>query len=245
MIGMIKMYKKLRIGNLPGIMFCLIFSMFFLSKTLLFVSAFDFEESEFDYDLENYLGYYIINEEHIEERIQDYSININGEIAVAAGRYINIYDENGNYQYGYAMGSSDSCAINLTQSKIEIYRLRQRDLIRMDKNTGIISISAIKKSSVNEKELSKVSANMRSSITRIDGAEYKLNSTLTEVKKIDQSGNEIIIYSSKGLKNNLDIFYSIAIFIIVVVIVIVYIKSIKSKSEKAVDNSLVSENDLE
>lgn len=87
--------------------------------------------------------YNIIHSEQIDERINDYAINENNEVAVATAKYINIYDENGIFLYGYSLSIYEAYAIDFHIDGIDIYRVRQQDLIRLDKEGHIVSVLSV------------------------------------------------------------------------------------------------------
>lgn len=224
--------KKLCHGKIFDCALCT-FTFFWLlfSNSILNVYAFDFEEKELNYNESEYSNFHLINEELKNERINDYDINEKNEIAVATNKYINIYNEFGDYLYGYSVFCSGAYAIDFDIDKIDIYRIKQGDLIRMNRNGDIINIADIESNPKNEKELSKVLDNMRKTVKNAGEYRYKINSSLTTLIQIDSKGNKVLIYKTKNLTRIKGILFTIIIFSIVI---FVFLK-VKAKNHNPSD----------
>ena len=142
-------------------------------------------------------------------------------------KYINIYDSYGNYLYGYSVGFSGAYAIDLYDDTIEIYRIRQNDLIRLDNTGNIISVTLIDNSPVNQEKISKVLSEMRSSIKYVGNDKYELNSSLTKLTKIDSNNNETLIYYMDTVNSYGDLFFIFC----VAFVAILFIFNIMKKSK--------------
>lgn len=228
MIGMIKIYmKKLWHGKFSIIIHYVIISIVCINLITDKVYAFDFDEKNFEFQSADYSDFFIINNEYNSERIDDYAINNKNEIAVATKKYINIYDSYGNYLYGYSVGFSGAYAIDLYDDTIEIYRIRQNDLIRLDNTGNIISVTLIDNSPANQEKISKVLSEMRSSIKYVGNDKYELNSSLTKLTKIDSNNNETLIYYMDTVNSYGDLFFIFC----VAFVAILFIFNIMKKSK--------------
>ncbi|MDE6707933.1 MAG: hypothetical protein K2K06_07865, partial [Oscillospiraceae bacterium] len=113
--------KKLWLGNLIISVTCFIF---ILSPVKTF--AFDFDESEAENVIDSYKNYEIINENQSYERVDDFSINEIGNIAVATNSYVNFYNNNGEFLYGINIPTvSVAVAIEYTEIMLEVYEVRK------------------------------------------------------------------------------------------------------------------------
>lgn len=178
-------------------------------------NAFDFELSDTPYGDSYYSGFSLADKEIKNCQVEDFSVNDNNEIAVATKKGINIYDQNGSFLYGYminTMGSSYS--IDFHNDTIEIYRGRPQDYICLNKNGSIIMKGFIdEKNNANKIAVNKISQNKGQRYRKYNGFDLELNSTMTELIKIDENGEQIEIYSAGTVYRTIIITIIIFIFI--------------------------------
>ena len=184
-----------------------------------YASAFEFDGTTVTDDYGSGC-YNIIHSEQKDERINDYAINENNEIAVATAKYINIYDENGVFLYGYSLSISGAYAIDFYIDGIDIYRVRQQDLIRLDKEGHIVSVLSVESTPENDKIISDIHKNMRQTSKEYNGYQYKMNSSLTKLERIGSDGTKLIIYASSESSILFDCLFVISVVAIVTVILI-------------------------
>lgn len=189
-------------------------------------NAFDFEVSDSPYDNSYYSGFSLTGEETKNCQVEDFSVNDNNEIAVATKKGINIYDQNGSFLYGYiinTMGSSYS--IDFHNDTIEIYRGRPQDYICLNKNGSIIIKGFIdEKNNANKIAVNNISQSKGQRYRKYNGFNLELNSTMTELIKIDENGEQIVIYSAGTVFRTIIVTVITLIIITAIVFIIIFLK---------------------
>ncbi len=171
--------------------------------------------------------YQLIYEEYSYERIGDYSINSAGEIAVATRGYINIYDENGIFLYGYSLPfDAGAYAIEFSEDEIKLYLIRQNSIVLLDRKGNVISTYDVNEKGQDQAEFNKMQDNMRLQTLMIKNNTFKLNSTFTKLSKTLQNGEEIIIYHTE---TSCDVYEIIFYFLFSVVVIMILIYTIRRK----------------
>lgn len=195
-------------------------------------NAFDFEVSDTPYDDSYYSGFSLADEEIKNCQVEDFSVNDNNEIAVATKKGINIYDQNGYFLYGYivnTMGSSYS--IDFHNDTIEIYRGRPQDYICLNKNGSIINKGFIdEKNNDNKIAVNNISQSKGQRYRKYNEFDLELNSTMTELVKIDENGEKNVIYSAGTVYRTIIITIIIFIFITAIGFIIIFSRKIKRNS---------------
>ena len=211
--------KKLWLGNLVISVTCFIFIIFILSPVKTF--AFDFDESEAENVIDSYKNYEIINENQSYERVDDFSINEIGNIAVATNSYVNFYNNNGEFLYGINIPTlSGAFAIEYTGIMLEIYEVRtNRFVVLNSENAKIMKAIKIQKNKYNYAEIKKIEESFRPAYKKTTEYTYFLNATLSEVSRMGSDGEKLIIYHMNDDANFLDFLSAIMIFFIAVVII--------------------------
>ena len=134
----------------------------------------------------------IISKEHNDSRIQCISVNSKGEIAVSIGEYINVYDSDGSYLYGYYIASPKPNVISLHDNYIEIYFDIYSSYFTIDRNGVVDSMRNINFSSGNKKLSDSLYTYSHASKWNVGDITYI--SSGDELIKRDCDGNESIIY---------------------------------------------------
>lgn len=175
----------------------------------------------------------IISKEHNDSRIQCISVNSKGEIAVSIGEYINVYDSDGNYLYGYYIASPKPNIISLHDNYIEIYFNIYSSYFTIDHNGAIDKMRNINISSSNKKLSDSLYSYSHAGKWNVSDITYI--SSGDELIKRDCDGNELIIYkmseiAKKSEINDLTIaMVFFFIFIILFILNIIWKFSVEKK----------------
>lgn len=151
----------------------------------------DFDEiSESDRDF--YLQSRIINRENKESEIDCISVNSNHEVAVAVKNYINVYNADGKYLYGYYIPTSKSKLISLHCENIEVYVDVFDVYFTIDRQGQVENLKYVSNSLNNRKIMGDLLVYANESQWTIDGLTFYSN--CKELSKSDNLGNSVIIY---------------------------------------------------
>lgn len=174
-------------------------------------------------DKEIYSSCKLVHKECTSSEIQCVSVNENNEVAVSVGSYINVYDPDGKYLYGYYAATPKPKYISLHDDYIEVYVDIYRVYFTIDKNGTVDHLYHIKNSTSNQKVVrnllvyAKVYANEME--WNLDDAQYY--ATDVELKKTDNSGTTITIYkmSENAIKSrNIDFCIAMVFFCLLVIV---------------------------
>lgn len=166
--------------------------------------------------------------ENRSERVGDYDINENHEIAVATDEYINIYDENGAFLYGYSVSAAGGAyAIDFHTDGMDVYLLRREELIRLDNKGGVLSVSSV---AADDSAVSEMKADMRKASKVYADCEYRLNASLTRLVKVYPNGEEQMIYETSPYRRMADFIFVAALLLIVFTIFCIFVKRKRSAS---------------
>lgn len=146
-------------------------------------------------------------------------------IAVATDEYINIYDENGAFLYGYSVSVSGAYAIDFHTDGIELYLLRQEEWIRLDDKGSVISVSSV---TADDSAVSEMTADMRQATKVYADCEYRLNASLTKLVKVNSNGETLLIYETSAYRRAADFAYVAVIPLVALTIFGICIKRKRS-----------------
>ena len=152
----------------------------------------------------------IVHRECTDSEIQCISVNEEHEVAVAVDSYINVYDSNGNYQYGYSIPTSKYKLISMHSDCIEVYIDIYHTYYTIDKS-GNAKVFRNLLRYANESEW--------------DLGDTKYNATDYELSKTDGNGNIITIYKMSEAKSAHTKASYLPVFVIVfVAICLIFVK---------------------
>ncbi len=172
---------------------------------------------------ENYKEIYssckLVHKECTSSEIQSISVNDNNEVAVSVGSYINVYDPDGKYLYGYYAATPKPKYISLHDDYIEVYVDIYRAYFTIDKNGKVDHLYHIKNSTSNQKAVRNLQVYKDEKEWNLDDAQYY--ATADELKKTDNSGTTVTIYkiSENAIKSrNIDIFIAMVFFCLLIIV---------------------------
>ena len=134
-----------------------------------------------------------IKSEHNEGRIQCVSVNSKQEIAVSIGTYVNVYDFEGNYIYGYYISTTKPNVISLHNQNIEVYIDIYKCYFVINQESTVSPMYRIESSKNNSIISNELYDFAHSSEWRV--GDITLVSTGDKLLKKDRIGNEVTIYS--------------------------------------------------
>ncbi len=202
-------------------------------------------------DLEKYKERYsvsLIDERPENLAIRCFDVSKSGLVAIGNEKgsesIIQVYDNNFNFIYGFTFEYEGSYNIEWRDEYISIYYIRSDIAVTYNEKAEIISIEAVDNTADNDIYLSTV---LRDSEREIGGVKYKVKndmgilnffigqSSYSQLVKIDNLGNEIILYDYNSflLIKTIIVFLFIIIFVSFVIIHLVFdIKKNLSKQKR-------------
>ena len=159
----------------------------------------------------------IIHRECTDSEIQCISVNEGHEVAVAVDSYINIYDSNGKYQFGYFIPTSKYKLISMHSNCIEVYIDIYNAYFTIDKNGNVDNLLYVSDRNRNTKVF-------RDLLTYANESEWilgetKYNASDIELSQTDGNGIKTTIYKMSETERAYTKANILPIFIIVFLIV--------------------------
>ncbi len=133
-----------------------------------------------------------IKSEYNDGRIQCVSLNEQGDIAVSTGRYINVYDDDGAYQYGYYVNLDRLNLISLHENYVEVCNYVFKCYFIIDRNGEVHNMKHITFDAENNRVYHTLYDQTHANHWDLNG--YTYVSSGDKLVKVDEDGSETIIY---------------------------------------------------
>ena len=158
----------------------------------------------------------VINEEAGFESISCFDVSENGLVAVGVqngiNNFVNIYDNNGSFLYGYSVGIDGTFGIEFDNDNLIIHLVRSDIAILIDENGNYLEINSIKNNYDNDSYWNNV---IFAKAKEINDSKYQLTNSSGFLKFFAPSYSQLIKTSSDGTQTILiDVSSEYSVYII-------------------------------
>ena len=218
-----KLWHGKRLLNII-VMIAMNISIFMLTNAT--VEAFDLQTSEVNIsgDEDLYDKILLLSKEEM-GNIECFSVNSDGEIAVGVSNNINIYDAEGNYQYGYHLPVSGAYIIELDSEVMSIYLHRKQSYIQIDETGEVQKAFKVTDTLNNQKVVNKLMSDRKNKVSVNDTKYFIKNNKLI---KEDLKEDQIIIFDGSNHASFKGIIF-VDFMLVVITTVIIYFVKMKKK----------------